>query len=284
MALDPQLLLDYRIPPVPVVIDERDALLYAVSLGLGQDPLDLRQLRYVYERDQAVFPIMPVVIGAAVPWMTDPAIGLNSSRLVHGEQSVRIHRPLRVGLEMHANNAVISVVDKGKDRGALIHAIRRFIDAEGNLVAEATSGYFFRGDGGFGGPVTPSAPEHAMPHRAPDSVREERVPMNAAILYRLNGDRNPLHIDPDAAHRGGFPQPILHGLCTFGLAARMVLDAACDLQPDTLAFFRARFSAPVGLGETLRTEVWQEADRVLFRTSVPERGQIVLSGGVAELN
>jgi acyl dehydratase len=226
---------------------------------------------------------MPVVLGAVSGWMTDPEIGLNFTKLVHGDQSVRTYRPLRAGEPMRAIYKILSMSDKGAAKGAIIRAGCRFETLDGELVAESNNGFFFRGDGGFGGENLPSEPELPIPDRAADIVEETKVPLNAAIFYRLNGDMNKLHIDPDVAASVGFERPILHGSCTFGIATRVILDRVCDYRPGALKYVRTRFSAPVLPGETLRTEIWVDGGKVQYRTGVVERGIAVLTGGVAEI-
>lgn len=282
--LDRQRLLDWRIPEVRHTYTRRDTLLYALGVGLGQDPLDAAQLRYVYEKDLLALPTMAVVLAYPGLWMADPATGIDCSRMLHGEQALELFAPLPVAGTVVGRTTVLDVIDKGAAKGAIVLTRREVFDAgSGTLLCRLGITSVLRGNGGFGGPDTPLPAPHALPRRAPDHVAECRTSPRAALLYRLSGDDNPLHVDPEAARAAGFERPILHGLCTFGIAGTALLFHGCDHDASRLRTMRARFTAPVFPGETLRTEIWRDGPQLGFRTTVVERGIVALDHGLATL-
>ena len=260
----------------------RDSIIYALGLGFGFNPTDPDELKYVYEDGLRTFPTMPVVLGHPGPWMTDPESGIDYVKVLHGEQHLEIHHDLPVEGTLVAENKVIDVVDKGADKGALIVNERKLYEqASGDLLCTQKSVIFARGNGGFGGPVTASPKPHMLPDREPDATVDIPTSPQAALLYRLNGDYNPLHADPAVAEKAGFKAPILHGLASFGIAARAVLQSLNNTDSSRLKSFGLRFSAPVYPGETIRTEIWRDGNEVSFRARVPERDVIALTNGLA---
>ena len=263
---------------------ERDSMLYALGLGFGADPLDEQELRFVYEKDLCVVPTMGVVLGAPGMWMRDPASGIDWVKLVHGEQALTLHRPMPVAATVVGKSRILSVVDKGKDKGAVILLERVLTDqASGEKIATLVASVFCRGDGGFGKGDDAPPPPPAVPDRTPDAVIDFPTLPQAALIYRLSGDYNPLHAEPAVGRAAGFKQPILHGLCTYGTAGRAVLKAFCNYDASRLTGLSVRFSSPVYPGETIRTEMYREGSRVLFRSRVVERDIVVLNNGVATL-
>ena len=284
MTIDHEKLLNWPVPEIVHRYTRRDTMLYALGIGLGGDPLDKRQLRYVYEPDLAAMPSMAVVLGYPGFWIKDPDTGIDWKRAVHGEQSIRIHEPLPVEGTVVGKTRIGAVIDKGADKGAIIHASREISDREtGKLLATVSMSTFCRGDGGFGGAAGPTPRPHVLPERAPDLSCDLGTMPQTALLYRLSGDYNPLHADPEVAKAAGFDRPILHGLCTFGIATHAILRTCCDYDPHALRAMDVRFSAPVFPGETVRTEIWREAGEVSFRARVVERDVVVLNNGRAEL-
>ena len=260
----------------------RDSIIYALGLGFGFNPTDPGELKYVYEDGLRTFPTMPVVLGHPGPWMTDPESGIDYVKVLHGEQHLEIHHDLPVEGTVVAENKVIDVVDKGADKGALITSERKLYEqTSGDLLCTQKSVIFARGNGGFGGPVTASPKPHVLPDREPDTTVDIATSPQAALLYRLNGDYNPLHADPAVAEKAGFKAPILHGLASFGIAARAVLQSLNNTDSSRLKSFGLRFSAPVYPGETIRTEIWRDGNEVSFRARVPERDVIALTNGLA---
>jgi acyl dehydratase len=284
MPLDPNVLLNWPFEDIVTSYTERDAILYALGLGIGTDPMDRRQLRFVYEKNFAPFPTYAVVLGYPGAWATDPRSGLNRQLIVHGEQALTLHRPLPPRATVRAKNKVVNLIDKGKEKGALVYLERTVTDDKtGEKLATALSVAFARGDGGFGGSPGPVRETHPIPPRGADKVVEIPTSPQQALLYRLNGDWNPLHADPDFAEKAGFPRPILHGLCTYGIAARAVLSAFADDDPAALRSIETRFSAPVYPGEPVAVELWRDGKTVSFRAFVRERKAKVLDNGKAEL-
>lgn len=281
MPLNAAAILGLELPEVEQSITDRDAMLYALSLGLSADPLDQAELAYTFERNLVVAPTLPVVIGHPGPWMADPALAITRNKIVHGSQQLRNLRPLPIDRPIIGRNKVTKLVDKG-EKGGLIVMSRELVDkAEGTLLATMESIIFARADGGFGGD-SGGAPQFVpTPTRAADAEIDVPTRPDAALLYRLNGDRNPLHADPAFAERAGFPKPILHGLCTYGLAGVGILRSFGASTP--ILSIEARFAKPVFPGETVRFRFWHEEGRLLFEASVVERGVVVLDGGVAEI-
>jgi acyl dehydratase len=281
MAIDYEKLLNFPIPEIRQRLAKRDTMLYALSIGLGQDPMDRAGLDFVTEPRLKAVPAMANVLGYPGFWLADPETGVDAVRLVHGEQSLILHRPLPVEGEILGRTRVTSIVDRCAGKGALLYSTREVTEAAtGERLATLEQTTFLRGDGGFGGPSGPVKQPHPEPDRAPDLTLDLATRLEQALYYRLNGDHNPLHSDPDLAERAGFPRPILHGLCTFGVVCHALLKALCGYDPARFGRMDLRFSSPVYPGETIRTEVWREADgAAAFRARVVERDKVVVSNG-----
>jgi acyl dehydratase len=216
--------------------------------------------------------------------MTDPASGIDFTKVLHAEQHLEIHQPMPVEGGTVARTRVTDVIDKGEGKGALIVTERQVRDRDtGELLCTQRSVAMARGNGGSGGTGKALPPPHAVPDGPPDAQLDIRTSTQAALLYRLSGDYNPVHADPAVAARAGFKAPILHGLATYGVAARAVLLASAR-PPASLRSFGVRFSAPVYPGETIRTQLWFEGMSVTFRALVPEREAVVLNNGRAEFS
>jgi acyl dehydratase len=276
--------LEYQLKPVEHTISEKDCMLYSLGIGLGMDPVDPKQLQFVYEKDLKAFPSQSVVIAHPGAWVTDPELEINWIKLLHGEQTITQHKPLVPGKTYVGNYRVLGVVDKGEDKGSILYQEKTLTDKEtGDLVSTVTSSYFMRGDGGCGGSgYEPPAPV-VIPEREADKSVTIATADNSALIYRLSGDYNPIHGDPEKARKAGFDRPILHGLCTFGVATRAILDTYCDSEPERLEFVGLRFSSPVYPGETVKVDFWEEDGDVLFAATVVERGVKVLNAGRARV-
>lgn len=283
MAINRDALLAWDFPEVRQTYGARDTILYALGLGLGADPMDPAQLRFVFEKDLHTLPTMGVVLGYPGFWLSDPRTGADWKRLLHGEQSIEILHPLPPAGTVIGRTRVTDVIDKGPDKGALVLTRREITDAAtGALLCRQRSTTFLRGDGGFGGPAGPLPAPHPIPDRAPDRTVSWRTLPQAALIYRLSGDPNPLHADPAVAEAAGFGRPILHGLCTFGIAGYAVMAGAAGGDPGAVRSVAARFTAPVFPGETVDTELWLEGNGIVaFRSRVAERGAVVLNNGRA---
>jgi acyl dehydratase len=302
MAIDYQKLLHWPFPEVVHTYTEKDAILYALGVGMGADPLDLDELPYVYEAGQVglrALPTYAVVLAYPGFWIQDPATGVDWKRVLHGEQGLVLHKALPAAGTVRARTRVDAVVDKGAGKGALVYSSRYIVDdATGELLGTVTSTTFCRGDGGFGGSVGTASgaggtsPRKALPKvpgRPFDRTCDLVTLHRAALLYRLSGDFNPLHADPAVAREAGFERPILHGLATYAAAGRALLKTYCDHRPERLKRLDVRFTSPVYPGETIRTEMWSDAGgpgnarTVAFRARVVERDVVVLDNGFAEV-
>ena len=284
MALDYQTLLNYRFPDVEQRYDQHTTLQYALSVGLGNDPVDLHQLQFVYEDNLRALPTMATVLGCGDFWGTDPALGLDWPRLLHGEQSLRLHQTLPASGHVRGRSRIVDVIDKGEDIGAFLLTETELTDlASDALLATLSATVIARGDGGFGGPGGHLPAPPAIPDRKPDMHCDLPTLKQMALLYRLNGDKNPLHADPAIARSVGFERPILHGLCCFGIAGHALLKTCCAYDPSRLLAMRVRFSAPVYPGETLRTELWRDGEQIAFCCWALERDELIISHGSAEI-
>ena len=289
-GFDAQRLRDWVFEPIRHRYSERDTMLYALSLGAGMDPCDAEALRLCYEEKLQALPTMAVVLAYPGFWAKDPATGINWVKLVHGEQHLVLHQALPVAGDVIGYTRVTHVIDKGADKGALMISERKVCDAQsGALIATMTQTSFMRGDGGFSQVGQQSDPpptsRPAVPSREPDLKHQLPTRPESALLYRLMGDYNPLHADPVIASAAGFKQPILHGLASFGIAARSLIESCADRDPARLFEIGVRFSSPVYPGETLETSIWhiEGAQALAFQTKVLERDLIVLSHGTARL-
>jgi acyl dehydratase len=262
----------------------RDTMLYALGLGCGSDPTDADELRFVFEEDLRALPTMAVVLGGPGFWMRNEKTGVDWKKILHGEQGLTLHRPLPAAGTVIGRTRVKDIIDKGAGKGALMFTERSILDqASGAPIATLSSTTVMRGDGGFGGPAgSPPAP-HPLPKRPPDAALDIATLPQAALIYRLSGDMNPLHADPKVAAAAGFARPILHGLCSFGIAGRAVLRLACGNDPARLTHMQVRFTAPAFPGETIRTEIWRDGAEVSFRARVVDRDATVLSNGLAKI-
>jgi acyl dehydratase len=276
-------IMAYRPVDIRVSYGERECILYALGIGMGMDPLDPGELKFVYERaGLEAFPTMAVVLG----WpgrMTDPALGIDERLVVAGDLKVTLHRPLAAQATLVSRPRVKEVIDKGRGNAAIIQNTRELVGEDGKPVATVDSSTFARKHGGFGGKVRETPVPHAVPESAPELICDLATPPNLALLYRLNGDENPLHADPQRAKAAGFDRPILHGAASFGIAARAILRTCADYRPGRLKSIEARFSRPVFPGDIIRTEIWREGERVSFKCRVVSRNDIVLSNGLAIL-
>lgn len=285
MPIDYDKIKNWPFPEVVQTYTEKDSILYALGVGYGHDPMDEAQLRFVYERNLLAAPTMPVVLGYPGFWMKDPATGIDWVKVVHGEQALRLHRPIPAAGTVIGRTRVKAVIDKGRDKGALVILERSITDrASGVLLATLDHATFCRGDGGFGNGDAAPPPPPAVPEGSPDASCDLPTLPQAALIYRLCADPNPLHAEPAVAKAAGFSRPILHGLCTYGVAGHAILRTFCNYEPEKLSGLSVRFSAPVYPGETIRTEMWRRGGTILFRSRALERDVVVLNNGVATIN
>jgi acyl dehydratase len=278
-------LLALKIPDVEQSYGPKDCMLYALGVGLGLDPMDEAQLAFVYEKHLKVLPTMAVVIGYPGFWAKELDTGIDWVKVVAGEHSLVLHRALTPSGTVTSRTRVLDVIDKGAGKGAIVYSERTIDDkSTGERIATIVQTTFCRGDGGFGGPPRETRPVHPIPERAPDLVCDLPTRPEAALIYRLSADPNPLHADPAVAKAAGFPRPILHGLATFGVSAHAIIKSLCGYEAARLTAIAGRFSAPVFPGETIRTEMWRDGRVVSFRARVVERDVIALNNGRAEVS
>ena len=273
-----------QFPALEHTISPRDCMLYALGLGIGSRPDASEDLQFSYEDGLKVFPAMVNVIAHPGAWTKEPELGIDWVRILHGEQSFTIHAPLMPGRTYVGGYRVVDVIDKGADKGAMLYLQKTLADKEtGTVVSTVMSTYVLRGDGGCGSTSTAAPAMRSVPGRpADDSISLGTLPQ-AALLYRLSGDYNPIHASPEIARKAGFDKPILHGLCTLGVATRALLQGVCNDEPERLRSVNLRFTSPVYPGETLLTELWNESGGVSFRTTAVERKLVVLNNGWAEI-
>jgi acyl dehydratase len=282
VAIDYAKLMAMRIPETEQTYTTRDTMLYGLGVGMGADPMDRRELAFVLEDRIRTIPTMVTVLAWNDAWLYET--GIDMTKQVHGEQRITLHRPLPPAATVIARTRILDLFDKGPGRGAIMLFETTIRDkSTGELLCTNVATSFARGDGGFGGQPGSGPAPHPIPSRSPDAECTLVTRPDQALLYRLSGDRNPLHADPEYAAAGGFPRPILHGLCTMGFACHAVLRVMCDYDPARIAGFDVRFTSPVFPGETLRTEMWRDGNVVSYRTRVVERDALVLDHGKATL-
>ncbi|MBD3837579.1 MaoC/PaaZ C-terminal domain-containing protein [Brevundimonas sp.] len=280
MTASAEALIHLSIPDVEQSYAERDTILYALGVGVGSEPISPAHLAYTYEDGLKPLPSLAVVLGHPGFWPRDLDTGLDWRRIVHGEQTLRLHRPLPTHGLVRSQSRIKGIQDKGEGKGAVI-AYERTLFIDGVLTATVGQTLFCRGDGGIGSLGEDAPRMTPSPERPPDRSYELRTLPQTALIYRLSGDLNPLHADPNVALSVGFPKPILHGLATYGVAAFSLLTAT-GLPPETLRRLDCRFRAPVFPGDMLATDLWRENDRVHFQVRAVDRDLVVLSHGLAE--
>ena len=284
MAIDYDKLVNWKFDPVEHEYSFKDSILYALGVGLSSDPLDLEKLRFTYEEDQLALPSMVVVLAGPGFFLKRPEFGVDWVKVLHGEQGFEIHKPLSASGTLIGETKITEIIDKGEGRGALIFSERKIYDKPtGDLLSTLTSTTFARGDGGFGGGGVDAPKPHVIPEGAPDIIVETPTLVQAALIYRLSGDYNPLHADPRVATAAGFEKPILHGLASLGIASHAILKEVCGYNPGLFRSLRLRFTSPVYPGETIVTEIWKKGTDVSFRCRVKERDIVVLNNGYAKV-
>ena len=287
-------ILDQRTPARTFRYGDKDVMLCCSSRSAwGPTSMNEAELAFVYERGLKVVPTAATVLAAAETVKQGPALDMppghrpsqiNYLMVVHGEQKVELHRPLPTsGTFTAQGRTTFGAFDKGAGKGAVVIQETVWTDEAGEKVATLTGSTFARGDGGFGGPSDGAPAPHATPQRPADLSLDFATRPDQALIYRLNGDRNPLHSDPEVAHKAGFERPILHGLCTYGITCRAVLQAITGFDPDAIASHQVRFSAPVIPGDTVTIDLWRDGQVIAFEARVKARGVTVIKNGLTVL-
>lgn len=264
--------------------NSKDALLYAVGIGAGSDDLAF-STENTSGIDQVVFPTFAVVAGSGTASPGKSAMGeigtFNWAMLVHGSQAITLHRPIPVEAQATTQDKVVAMYDKGK--AAVVVTENEVKTADGQPLWTTRSSVFIRGEGGWGGDRGPSGPQNEPPATAPDHQVTLQTSPDQAFVYRLSGDRNPLHTDPSFAALGGFDRPILHGLCTYGFTGRALLKSLCDDDVARFHHIEGRFSSPVMPGDALTVRIWRtEPGQAVFTTSVGDR--VVIDQGLVKFS
>ena len=263
--------------------DERDVMLYALSLGMPSDPLDERQLAYVWERHLAVLP----VFFATIALNDSPTAHAEAvyEKFLHAGQSVTLHKPLPKSGKAVIKSRMVGVWDKGPEKGSLFRDQSDiYLDGDDEPFASITNTAFARADHGFGAPTEGQPKPHKAPERQPDRTTLFPTTRQQALLYRQGArDPHPLHVDAALARSVGFREPIMHGLCTFGICQRAVLGEHADFRPESIRHIEANFTGSVYPGETIRVDTWQDGDTVSFEAFVVERDLKVIGNGKAVL-
>ena len=283
MTLNYDHIMNLELEDKPHTYETRDAMLYALGIGFGTDPLNEKELDFVYEKSLKTVPTMATVIAWDSRWYENS--GIDRTHVVHGEQRIRLHRPLPSSATVLSRPKVTGVFDKGKGKGAIVIIENTIREKEtGEPLCTNTSTIFARANGGFGGPTEGAPAPHRLPEREPDLTVTSPTRPDQALLYRLSGDYNPLHAEPAFAQAAGFSKPILHGLCTYGIACRAIVSEVCDYDATRITGFDVRFSSPVIPGETILTDIWKDGGTISFRCRLAERDAVVINNGKATIN
>ncbi|WP_221793844.1 MaoC/PaaZ C-terminal domain-containing protein [Aquisediminimonas sediminicola] len=271
MMINPDAILSHDFGEQRQHYDARDAILYALGIGLGVDPCDPQQLAFLDERALSVLPSFAVTLGSPGMWMTRPEFGIDVVRLVHAEQRAWFEQPLPPVGDIMAEARVVSLSDRGEGKGAVLVLERQIRDSNsGATWCRLHQTLLLRGNGGFGGPAAPMQPS-VIPDRPPEMLSSFATSPRAALIYRLSGDWNPLHLDPAIATKAGFAKPILHGLASYGIAGWVVSHAA-KRDVTAISELGCRFSGIVLPGDTLDFHIWsQDPDAANFQAYVGDR-------------
>jgi acyl dehydratase len=282
MPLQPQRLLNHRFEELSQSYTPRDAILYALGIGLGHDPCDGEDLNYLIEDRLAVVPSFAVTLASPGMWIAAPEFGVDFVKLVHAEQAAWFHARLPPAADVVGRARVVSLADRGPERGAVVVLERTIHDGTSGVhYCTLQQTLLLRGDGGFGG-SPPKSAAALIPDRPPDSRMVIPISPRAALIYRLSGDRNPLHADPAIARRAGFDRPILHGLASYAVAG-VAVARACGHAPTDVSALQCRFSGVIFPGDAVEFRIWRDGGHDLFQAFVGERkvldqGQVSFDG------
>jgi acyl dehydratase len=283
MAIEPEKALKHEFPSSKCSYHQDQVILYHLGIGAGVPATDPGELEYTYEKNLKVLPsfgVIPVfgAMGGIVGGV--PGLSFNPALLLHGEQDIEVHRPLPSAAKLENQTRIAGIYDKGKAALAVLEIATR--EEGGDPLFTNRFSLFLRGEGGFGGESGPKAGNEA-PSREPDHVVESPTLPQQALLYRLCGDKNPLHADPEFAKMGGFDKPILHGLCSFGIVCKAAVDHALKGDVKRVARYQARFAGVFFPGETMVTSLWREGEKILIASKSKERGTPVITNAAITL-
>lgn len=280
MTFSPDKIRHWPVPEIRQTLTRRDTAIYALSTGFGTDPMNRAELDFADpDRDLKASPSMALVLAYPGFWVGDPATGIDAPKVLHVDQRIDLDGPIPVEGEIVGRTTVTDLVDRGKGRGALLISERRLFQ-DGREFARLTQTLLLRTEGGFAAEPGPLPSRIKVPDRAPDDRFEIDIRPEAALWYRLNGDRNPIHSDPDIATRAGFDRPIMHGMGTFGMIMRVLLAECCTYDPARLKSIAMRFTAPAYPGETLVLSLWRDGYFALDDNAGNRR---IVDGGTFEL-
>jgi len=276
MPIDPKQALGAKLGEGKYSWTKDQVILYHLGIGAGVPPTDRGELEYTYEKNLKVLPSYAVVpvFGAIGSIGSIPGLSFNFAMLLHGEQDIEIHQPIPTDATVSNAGRVAGVYDKGK--AALVVLEVKTNDEAGKPLFTNRFSLFLRGEGGFGGESGPKAGNEA-PSRAPDGVLTSTTLPQQALIYRLSGDKNPLHADPDFAKMGGFDKPIIHGLCSYGIVCKAIVDKVLGGDVTKVARYQARFAGVGFPGETYLTSYWREGDKILIQAKSKERDAAIIS-------
>ncbi len=276
MPIDPEKALGAELGSGETSWDADQVILYHLGLGAGVPPTDPGELEYTYEKNLKVLPSFGVipVFGALGGLGQVPGLQINFAMLLHGEQDLEIHKPLPPQAKVSSRGKVAGIYDKKKAALVVLEVDTR--DETGDKLFTNRFSLFLRGEGGFGGESGPKA-GNLRPDRDPDGVIDTQTLPQQALIYRLSGDKNPLHADPEFAKLGGFDKPIIHGLCSYGIVCKAIVDGVLKGDTARVARYQARFAGIAFPGETYRTSYWQEGDKILIEAKAVERDAAVIT-------
>jgi acyl dehydratase len=276
MPIDPKKALGAQLGEGKYTWTKDQVILYHLGVGAGVPPTDRGELEYTYEKNLKVLPSYGVipVFGALGGLGSTPGLSFNFAMLLHGEQDIEVHQPIPPEATVTSSGHIAGIYDKGK--AALVVLEVKTKDEAGKPLFTNRFSLFLRGEGGFGGDSGPKAGNEA-PTRAPDGVIASPTLPQQALIYRLSGDKNPLHADPDFAKMGGFDKPIIHGLCSYGVVCKAIVDKVLGGDVTKVARYQARFAGVGFPGETYLTSYWKEGDKILIQAKSKERDAIIIS-------
>jgi acyl dehydratase len=282
MPIDPNKARGAKLPDGETSYTKDQVILYHLGVGAGVPATDANELQYTYEKNLKVLPSFAVIpaFGAMGGIANIPGMQFNFAMLLHGEQEVILHKPLPAAQKLKTSGHIPEIYDKGKAALVILESTAR--DEQGEKLFTNRFSLFIRGEGGFGGDSGPKA-GNAAPERKPDGVITRTTLPQQALIYRLSGDKNPLHCDPDFAKMAGFDKPIIHGLCSYGIACKAIVDEVLGGDVAQVARYQARFAGVAFPGETYQVSYWKQGKQILLEAKSVERGAPIISNAVVEL-